>query len=704
MNTKCYIAIFLLTLSAFKIYAGEVAKETELYNEACRTQTSQSFLDVCNYLYIYSPDPDMEMYRWCLKKAHKAAIREKNAKSIAHYYYYQAGYQVYMEREAGFLKNMHKAGTLYRLLGENGEEAKTYNDLGEYYNSIRKMDSARIYLDKGLLIEGVRDAACYPTLLTNLAASYFLEGDNDQALPLYLKARQESERMKDSIVLLENYSSLGVIYRRKEMLDSALYCYNKGLELTLKQKNNSESCVILCNIAVLYSGMLRFQDALDYADKAIKSIEGGSGPTDSIAAYSTKGSILKLMKRYDEAIKVLRIPVNIARKMDSAPLFIKSVTPLIAAFGDLNQSDSVRHYLKEAEAVLPRIPSNSTEAIGLYETKGRLLQLSGQYQESLAVYQQLLRLRGVNSLAPLPKLYRNISDSYKGLNQYHDAYEYLLKSSILQDSLTASDVSKQMSDMKVKYKTKEQELAIAGLEQILSERKKASVYQIILFIAILFALYYYRQRQNAKTKLELTRTYIDGLENERIRLAKELHDGVCSDLLGLEMQMKAAGLFSDQSNEKYLSLLSTMRTNIRDISHELMPPAFQYATIDEMLSNYADHLQHTSSANITYYSSEGVDWKLVDEKTGYEIYRIAQEALNNILKHNGASHIKVELLLEKEKLEFKIMDDGREYRQEEKKMQGIGLRTIQDRVKSIRGNLEVARTLKGTCFNITVKI
>lgn len=75
-----------------------------------------------------------------------------------------------------------------------------------------------------------------------------------------------------------------------------------------------------------------------------------------------------------------------------------------------------------------------------------------------------------------------------------------------------------------------------------------------------------RKRKNWK----LAQSYIEGLERERTRLAKELHDGVCNDLLGIGMNMQCMQP-TDESKQEILALLEQVRSDVRCISHELMP-------------------------------------------------------------------------------------------------------------------------------------
>ena len=93
-----------------------------------------------------------------------------------------------------------------------------------------------------------------------------------------------------------------------------------------------------------------------------------------------------------------------------------------------------------------------------------------------------------------------------------------------------------------------------------------------------------------ETEQRLTRKYIDGLESERERMATELHDDVCNNLLALEMNIRTISTEEGADLDKQLDLLNNTRERLRKLSHELMPPVFQYATLDELLADYVLHL------------------------------------------------------------------------------------------------------------------
>ena len=237
-----------------------------------------------------------------------------------------------------------------------------------------------------------------------------------------------------------------------------------------------------------------------------------------------------------------------------------------------------------------------------------------------------------------------------------------------------------------------------------------SALAVLAVVALL--LLYNRQRQKARAEaaaryaqekeneflsfqkeaeMQMIRKYIDGLESERSRISRELHDGICNDLLAVEMQLKSSG----KDIGPQAALLQNARENIRSVSHELMPPAFQYASIDEILSDYIARLNVPQGVGVRYVQSGDADWSIVPQKTALEIYRITQEAVGNSVKHAHADEIEVSLAAGDGAVVLEIRDNGTGI-DRTAGTRGAGLQMIRERVGSVGGVLHIDSGAAGT--------
>jgi hypothetical protein len=592
--------------------------------------------------------------------------------------------------------------------------AEAYSDLGDYY-MYKQPDSAYYYFQKG--IDHLRNHTdfCYSGLLSNMATYYYSIGDIDKALSSYLFALQEAVRLGHDEISTLVSSSLGVIYRRKEMPDSALYYYNRALEFAEHQNDFATIANLYTNIAVLYSATSRLSEAIPYAEKAVGFSLKGNDPVQTVYSYSVYGSLLIKNKEWEKASQILRNGVAESKKMQSSQLVVKCITPLLSVFDCLGQADSVKYYMDIAEKELPELSPNAIEVLGFYEVKGELFNRYGQYRESLEALKKIENLRGKNLHTPLDLLYFRFASNYYGLKDFTSAYVYMKKAYLAKDSLFAGEVQKQLSDMTVKYQTKEKELEIAQLKQIQTEQHALMVkriFYLVIFLLVLIAaflvLLYKKKALEKETDLRLARQYIDGLESERKRLAKELHDGVCNDLLGIQYYMQTSDAIGKEAQQKLFPMIEQTRTDVRFISHELMPPALQYANLNVMLEDYVERLGNVHQLIHFHYFSlpEQANWELVSSQKAYELYRIVQELLGNSLSHSKATEIEIilSMIAEERKIVLTVSDNGKGASVSLASGNGIGLRTVEDRVKCIDGVYSLTSDAKGTSFIVETGI
>ena len=579
----------------------------------------------------------------------------------------------------------------------------------------KQPDSAYYYFQKGIDHLHNHTDFCYSGLLSNMATYYYSIGDIDKALSSYLFALQEAVRLGHDEISTLVSSSLGVIYRRKEMPDSALYYYNRALEFAEHQNDFATIANLYTNIAVLYSATSRLSEAIPYAEKAVGFSLKGNDPVQTVYSYSVYGSLLIKNKEWEKASQILRSGVAESKKMQSSQLVVKCITPLLSVFDCLGQADSVKYYMDIAEKELPELSPNAIEVLGFYEVKGELFNRYGQYRESLEVLKKIENLRGKNLHTPLDLLYFRFASNYYGLKDFTSAYVYMKKAYLAKDSLFAGEVQKQLSDMTVKYQTKEKELEIAQLKQIQTEQHALMVkriFYLVFFLLVLIAaflvLLYKKKALEKETDLRLARQYIDGLESERKRLAKELHDGVCNDLLGIQYYMQTSDAIGKEAQQKLFPMIEQTRTDVRFISHELMPPALQYANLNVMLEDYVERLGNVHQLIHFHYFSlpEQANWELVSSQKAYELYRIVQEVLGNSLSHSKATEIEIilSMIAEERKIVLTVSDNGKGASVSLASGNGIGLRTVEDRVKCIDGVYSLTSDAKGTSFIVETGI
>lgn len=342
--------------------------------------------------------------------------------------------------------------------------------------------------------------------------------------------------------------------------------------------------------------------------------------------------------------------------------------------------------------------------LGFRETQAQILRQMGRYAESNAIYRKLLSDAYENSSVREDAGWINIARNYADMGQWNNAAESYENAYSALDSIYNADINAEVSEWSAKYGAAEQELEISRLEQESLRNRTALQLWIIIAVVLVAVLagvvlttVFRRRHQKKVEELRLAQKYIDGLEKERARVARDLHDGVCNDLLGIGMRLSAmrngntgdsSGSTSGQDTaaqqDEILSMLEGLRSEVRTISHDMMPPQFNLSDIEEVMEMYTGRFRSQTSAEIGFNASiTGTrTWQQVPERIAYEVYRIFQEQMGNIIRHSGATRIEAALTLTDDILSLTISNDGQAFDPAASK-EGIGLTVMSERAKTI---------------------
>lgn len=204
----------------------------------------------------------------------------------------------------------------------------------------------------------------------------------------------------------------------------------------------------------------------------------------------------------------------------------------------------------------------------------------------------------------------------------------------------------------------------------------------------------------------ITKAIIKTQEDERFEIGGELHDNVCQILatsritLGMlkESLPPSSMLWFDQSEENIVLALD----EIRNLSHRLAPAFFDETTLEEAFRKLFSTFNIAAKYQILLQFDDSVNKIPISLDIELNLYRILQEQLRNILKHAGATSIKVAVLVIDDTLQMKITDNGVGFDVTKVKT-GIGLANMRRRAELFSGNFEIESSVGCGC-TITVGI
>jgi PAS domain S-box-containing protein len=204
---------------------------------------------------------------------------------------------------------------------------------------------------------------------------------------------------------------------------------------------------------------------------------------------------------------------------------------------------------------------------------------------------------------------------------------------------------------------------------------------------------------------------IEGADTERMRVAKEIHDSLGQNLTAVSLNLNAIEaptiMMGEKNAEKLANGIRFLKNAIeesRNIAHNLMPKAIEDFGLVLSLQSLFNQIEKTSGLKIEFYQNLGDETRL-DKQIELNLYRISQEALNNVLKHAAATEVFVQLIRHPSEIIFSFEDNGRGFDtiNISAAKKGIGLKSITNRAIALSGYADIDSSLgRGTIITIVI--
>ncbi|MBC7890118.1 MAG: hypothetical protein H7Z13_19755 [Ferruginibacter sp.] len=594
-----------------------------------------------------------------------------------------------------------EAMEISRKLGYQEGLARCYKWKGHLYKDLMDRVTAHLYYDSAI----------------NLA-----KGSLNEAL---LKCTADAHRGK------------AWIYYEQENYYTALHQFFEALKY-YEGRNKITTMNFYTNISNIYSRVNDYPQAIVYA---VKNTTLAEQDTDKIMQVQAWLSLVEIYVRNNE---LTRAAIYLAKMKPYVPdpvqLMINSGYYMNRGlvYYMQRQYDSSIFYYQQAYkvATASRHSVNKTAALHYLSKsalKLRKFGLAKKYAD-----ENLLLAEKMNSKIGKINALLNLSDYYHETNNNTNAYALLQKAAALKDSVLADANINQINRLAAVYESDKKEKEILELQtekeiQVASVKQKSILNKFFSasIIALLFFGYlgytnFKKSQQIAKQEQALQKQKIielekdkqlltidamlKGQEEERGRIAKELHDGVGSLLSGTKMSfinVKENLLLSQENKmqfEKSLSLLDNTIGDLRKVAQNLMPEALLKFGLHEALRDFCGLMQSSPGPKVLYLQF-GENRKLAGTAEVF-IYRIIQELVNNAIKHAGASEIIAQLTMSNNKTSITVEDNGKGF--DKSKLtgaKGSGIANINYRVQYLNGTSDIVSSPgNGTSVNIQLMI
>lgn len=577
-----------------------------------------------------------------------------------------------------------KALALAAQLSDDQQKLKAHLVFAKHYLTTRYFDEARTHTDKALsLVKPNGNNEDLATIRYYSGCIYLSQGNSRKALDEFIQSYRLAEASCDSDLQAHVNSSFGVIYQQQNQLDSALVYYKKSFDYFERTTGNTEY---------------------------------------SMTGSQNIGNILLAKGSFTEGQTYLKRALDLAKQR-------KDINAEMIVLGNIANGYEREGKLELAEFYAAELVKDA-EKTGflMQELYGKTLLSTikldeKKYDEAIRQAKEALVLaEQVKMTSFMVPLYEMLVAGHEQKGDYQHAYHYKNKLVHIKDSLSAIENTTYIEEIKQKYnlQKKNQELLLKTelIQQIQKTGKQKTVIIIsllVLGVSGLVSAFLFFQRR--KIKEELARknmalenqnkhfeAFINGQEQERKRIASDLHDGLAQNLVMLKMGIRNFNMPDQAQQEKlnyYSAELDTMIEETRRISHNMMPGVLVDLGLLKALKSLVADLNTNHPALQTTLSVSEPFIKLPPE-VEIQLYRIIQELLNNVIKHSGATACDIRLSAGSEGIRIGLKDNGKGFEKKHAKT-GIGLQNIGSRVNSLNGTFTIdSAPGKGTSVSILI--
>ena len=525
------------------------------------------------------------------------------------------------------------------------------------------------------------------------------------------------------------------------------------LQADLKKTTDPNALAkIQSDLGRLYFATSDFVKAQDYFFQSLRNAEKANNKHIASVAYNNISATYCETENTEAAIDYAKKAISSCRETGDTALLANAYNSLANAYY-IEESDSLSlHYYREALAQRLLMKDSIGLFAGyknlgavLFEMKDTLQGIS-YLHKSLAFIQEkdsarwlsgYLTLGGAYFFSgnlPRAKLYLDSCGLYVGHSTafdkledyYYTLYKYYQKTGDLKnslknfelygnyrDSIISTAKNKQLAELNVKYEAEKKQTLIDQQKFELKQKNQLLWFVATGLILLCIAGYFiYRNIQyKAQRKLRdqeqrqqeiAARSLFEGEQNERIRIARDLHDGVGQMLSLVKMNLSAIEN-TDLATQKTMLLVDKTIDEVRNVSHNLIPEELNFG-IFRALDNLSDKINATGETQMKLDIPESIKNIQFEKQNELSIYRIVQEVVSNMIRHAGASLVELSMSYAAQNIIIAIKDNGRGIDANAiEQSEGIGWKNIKARVHLLDGRINVqSEKLSGTQIEITL--
>ena len=551
---------------------------------------------------------------------------------------------------------------------------------GDTLRSARYLARARQVFGQLYRVRPSKQVGLQLAIITNnQARELYMKGRVEAAGRIMLEALRYVRAINDVRFQINFYSNLGYLFMTLNQPDKAASYWLEGWALRERGRQAVELATISSNLSQYYDAIGQTQKALEFVQHTKDLVEHGPPQAAWDEYYTAQGKFY------------------------------------------INHGEPAKGVAMLAQAIQLRQQAGDLDVVStLRLERARGLQQLEQYTQARAELLESLRLMRQVGQVNLSRPLAALVEVEEKLGHPAQALAYERRRAALQDSINSVAVRNQINSLETQFRTRQQAERIALLQQRqhlqadeLRRQRTLSIVSLALaatllgagglgFIALRNRRKVEQQQQQLQARkiqeleqerqLLATEAMLRGQEEERSRLARDLHDGLGGMLSSVKYYLgsvRGAVVLPEASAQLFsrsLDQLDSSISELRRVARDMMPEALLQFGLVPALRDVCDTLRHSQQLEVNYQTF-GLEERL-PQRTEVVVYRLVQELLNNVLKHAQARHVIVQLSRNGRQVQVTVEDDGVGFDPAAARS-GVGLRSIQARVDYLRGALDL---------------
>jgi two-component system NarL family sensor kinase len=628
------------------------------------------------------------------------------------------------------LMNRDSLLRLLPLAREDSNAVLLLINIGQQFES-QDLNQAKQYYDKAAVLSRKLQ---YPLgIIKSIANQTYVlnqQGKFDSSMQLNLESVALSRQIKDSVYLAKTLFNVGTAYRFLGSYEKAAAVYEEGKQIFQRFGDSATEALASDILQVLYYDLHQYRKAIGYGQHAVAMAKKIDDQYIYGLALNNLGLNYIELNQLGTADSLFREALRVAIATEDKNLEQSSYLNLANDMIQRGEYEAMKPLMDKALAL--------NKDLGIPES--RLLCLKGysyyytykkEYSRAQQYAAEALAISYANDLkAQRVKVLNQLSNIAYARQDMRLGDQYAQQSTMLSDSLLNATIQRTTLELEEKYASAAKEARIKNLEdeqalQRLALRQKTLLNYFLLGAAILLCIIFflsyrnYRQKQflqqqqinelEAEQQLMATEAVLKGEENERTRLARDLHDGLGGMLSGIKysfQNMKGNLILTPdnaQAFERSMDMLDSSIREMRRVAHNLMPEALVKFGLDTALQDFCNEINRSGALQVAYQSI-GLNTTPLDQTMSITVYRIIQELINNTLKHAGASEAVVQVSLSGGQLSITVEDNGKGFDPDILQgARGIGWSNIQNRIDFLKGKSDI-KTSPGEGCSVQIEL